>query len=92
MSKTKKAPIETDIDKIESLISNLKEPAIVISKDNLTMKSLEMPGAKDLVCDLCKNIPVSPMECDRCDKIFCEECINLYIKSANNPHFKTAFL
>ena len=33
MSKTKKAPIETDLQKIDQIISNLGEPAIIIKTD-----------------------------------------------------------
>jgi E3 ubiquitin-protein ligase NRDP1 len=34
-----------------------------------------------LICGICLEIPIDPMECDNCRKLFCKDCISKWQKS-----------
>ena len=49
----------------------------------------EVTNMKDLLsCPICLNLLIFPVQCNKCNKCFCKECINKYENSKNRCPFR----
>ena len=54
-----------------------------ITEDNLIEDQTYL-GIKNLIrCPKCNNIYKNPMQCNKCQKIFCKKCINDSLENKN---------
>ena len=57
---------------LETLMNDIPQPVIKLNTS-------EVCEGQDVLetfyCIICHNLPISPFECNKCDVIFCENCI-----------------
>jgi hypothetical protein len=74
--------MEPDLRKINYLvnaISKLKKPIYLKHKYLASHSRSKFEEAINLKCEICSCIPVDPIvECDKCDKLFCEICLDCF--------------
>ena len=65
--------VQLDEAQFQKLTENLKEP-------KLTVKSSEVVEGKEICehfeCLICKSIPIDARSCDKCDVLFCKDCLD----------------
>ena len=70
-------PINAEIkfETIKAILTNIPEPQI-------NLKQSEVCQGREILdtfsCIVCLNIPINPYECNKCDVLFCEQCIKEY--------------
>ena len=53
--------------------------------DSTIINIKEYNSIKDeIICEICQGILVKPKQCDSCESIFCENCINKWLKKNNS--------
>ena len=72
--------MEVDPKKIQEFMENLPKNKVLLAKDLVVE-----PSVSEIECDFCKLIPVDPLECDKCEKIFCGSCFDENQKSKSGP-------
>jgi hypothetical protein len=60
------------------LINNSIRPNQIINKDIFTTL------LDDLVCLICLNIPLEPLQCSTCDMVICKDCLEILYLSEKN--------
>jgi hypothetical protein len=63
---------------IESLVSSIPVPEIKLLAEDVSNKADIGDVLETFNCMICYSIPIEPMECNKCDVLFCTKCINKY--------------
>ena len=60
---------------IEKLTQNLAEPILKLNSSELCSGNEVLD---QIECLICKAIPIDPLACNKCDYIFCKDCLGNY--------------
>lgn len=78
-----KSYIEQQLLKVKPMITPRIQWDYLKEEANIDMK-------QSLSCLICQSIPLEPVECDKCQKVFCEECLTT-LQSNINPNLSNLF-
>ena len=64
-------------------MKNIPEPEIKLCTKDVANADDFSEVLETFNCMICFNIPIEPLECDKCDVIFCQKCVKKYRETAS---------
>ena len=73
---------------IDALVSSIPVPEIKLLAKDVCNQDEFRDVLETFNCMICFNIPIEPMECSKCDVLFCKKCIDKYKQNSSYSQSK----
>ena len=73
---------------IDTLVSGIPVPEIKLLAKDVANRDAVREVLETFNCMICYSIPIEPMECNKCDVLFCSKCIEKYKKNSSHSQAK----